>query len=159
MSLSFALLVLNVCNVFALPKCPIEKKVPYHNCFGTYIFSNGDMYVGEFQNGKKNGQGTYTFATSGNKYVGEYKNDMRSGNGTATYETGDKYVGEFKNNKKTVGTFLFSNGEKHVGEFKSDKYDGYGIHSYPDGNRHVGHYKNNQRSEQVLSLLLVGKDT
>ena len=53
MSLSFALLVLNVCNVFALPKCPIEKKVPYHNCFGTYIFSNGDMYVGEFQNGKK----------------------------------------------------------------------------------------------------------
>ena len=28
--------------------------------YGTYIHSNGDIYVGEFKNGKRNGEGTLT---------------------------------------------------------------------------------------------------
>ena len=32
------------------------------------------MYVGEFKNGLKNGQGTYTWS-DGSKYVGEWKGD------------------------------------------------------------------------------------
>ncbi len=29
---------------------------------GTYIYADGNKYVGEFKDGKLNGQGTYTFA-------------------------------------------------------------------------------------------------
>ena len=32
----------------------------------------------------------------GDKYVGEYKNGKRHGQGTYTYPIGDKYVGEWK---------------------------------------------------------------
>jgi hypothetical protein len=39
----------------SLPPCP-ETGLK-HNCFGTLAFSSGDKYVGEFQNGKRDGQG------------------------------------------------------------------------------------------------------
>ena len=32
------------------------------NGYGTYIFSSGDKYVGEWKNSKYHGQGTFTYA-------------------------------------------------------------------------------------------------
>jgi hypothetical protein len=55
----------------ALPPCPSERhptNSPWSDCFGTFTFSNGDKYVGEHKDDKRNGQGTYTFA-DGNKYA------------------------------------------------------------------------------------------
>ena len=52
-----------------LPTC----RGSHHNCFGTYTFANGDKYVGEFRDNKKNGQGTYTFA-NGRVKEGIWKN-------------------------------------------------------------------------------------
>ena len=63
-----------------LPPCPSDVSVRWHNCFGTYTWADGDKYVGEYKDGKLNGQGTYTLA-DGRKYVGEYKDDKRTGNG------------------------------------------------------------------------------
>ena len=80
-----------------LPPCPADINAYWHNCFGTYT-ADGDKYVGEFKDGKRSGQGTYTFA-SGEKYVGEYKDDKRNGRGTLTFGNGDKYVGAFKDGK------------------------------------------------------------
>ena len=42
---------------------------------GTFLYQNGDKYVGEFRNGKFHGQGTYLRVGEweGNKYVGEFK--------------------------------------------------------------------------------------
>ena len=56
------------------------------------------MYIGEFKNGKKHGQGTYTF-TSGEKYVGEFKDGTWEGQGTFTFSDGRKGVGEFRNDR------------------------------------------------------------
>ena len=39
---------------------------------GTSYYDNGDKYVGEVRNGKKHGQGTYTF-TDGSIVVGDWK--------------------------------------------------------------------------------------
>ena len=36
------------------------------------IYPNGSKYIGEWKNGKMDGQGTFNFP-SGNKYVGKYK--------------------------------------------------------------------------------------
>ena len=44
------------------------------NGLGTYTYSNGDKYVGEWKNDSKYGQGTYTYS-NGTKYVGECKED------------------------------------------------------------------------------------
>lgn len=54
------------------------------NCVNSYIHGNGtlqwykngepaDTYVGEFKDGKRHGQGTYTFS-NGRQYVGKWKN-------------------------------------------------------------------------------------
>ena len=88
---------------------------------GTYTWSDGQKYVGEFKDDKFNGQGTLTFA-NGNKYVGEFKDDEREGQGTFTFANGNKYVGEFKDDKREgQGTFTFANGKIKEGIWENDK--------------------------------------
>lgn len=38
-------------------------------------YQNGDKYEGQWQNGLKNGAGTYIYS-DGSKYQGEWKNDQ-----------------------------------------------------------------------------------
>ena len=55
---------------WALPECPSSGY--FHNCFGMYVWDDGNKYVGEWKDDKRDGQGTYTYA-NGDKYVGEFK--------------------------------------------------------------------------------------
>ena len=62
------------------------------NCYngqGTWTWSNGHKYVGEFKDNEMHGQGTYTWP-SGDKYVGEHKDNKRHGQGTYTWNSGNK---------------------------------------------------------------------
>jgi hypothetical protein len=91
------------------------------NGYGTYAYSGeweGDKYLGEWKDGKRHGQGTYTYA-SGDKYAGEFKDGMMHGQGTYTYGLGewegDKYVGEFKDDMMHgQGTYTEANGTVHI---------------------------------------------
>ncbi len=47
---------------------------------GTDIFSNGDMYTGEYKDGKPEGKGQYTWK-NGSFYIGEFKNGLKHGKG------------------------------------------------------------------------------
>lgn len=47
-------------------------------------FSNGDMYEGEWKNGRPNGVGTMTYMLGGS-YEGEWKNGKRDGKGVMTF--------------------------------------------------------------------------
>jgi len=138
---------------FALPPCPSDQNQYYHNCFGTVTFPNGDKYVGEFRNNKKNGQGTYTHA-NGNKYVGEYRDGKRNGQGTFTFGpsskwTGDKYVGEYRNGKQHgQGTYTHANGNKYVGEYRDGKRNGQGTYTFADGAKFVGEFRDGKRNGQ-----------
>lgn len=130
-----------------LPPCPNDQNARYHNCFGTYVWANGDKYVGEWLDNKKNGQGTYTFS-NGDKYVGGFKDGWRNGQGTFKFADGDKYVGEyvgeFKDDKRNgQGTFTFTNGDKYVGEWRDDKYNGRGTFTFANGEKYVGEFQNN----------------
>ena len=53
--------------------------------------------MGEFKDGMRNGQGTYTFS-DGKKYVGEWKDGKRS-NGT-TYDNKGNMIAKFVNGVK-----------------------------------------------------------
>jgi len=69
------------------------------NCFngeGTYIWSNGDQYIGGWKNGNKHGKGTYTYAL-GYQYIGEFKNGKVHGQGTMSSPDGNPNPLEFKN--------------------------------------------------------------
>ena len=70
------------------------------NGYGTYVWDNGDKYVGEWKNNLFEGQGTFTFGPGeweGNKYVGEFKNGVQEGQGTFTYADGTTESGIWKN--------------------------------------------------------------
>ena len=65
---------------------------------GTFSYSVGDKYVGEWKNGLLHGQGTYTSA-DGDKYVGEWKDGLMHGQGTLTYADGTSQKGLWQNDK------------------------------------------------------------
>jgi hypothetical protein len=62
---------------------------------GIHTFPNGDKYIGEFINRKRNGQGT--FISANGKYVGEWKNDRPNGLGILTHADGRIEEGMFQN--------------------------------------------------------------
>ena len=120
-------------HAYAQSNLPPCKESYFTACFGTYTFPDGAKYVGEFRDGKQNGQGTYTYP-DGAKYVGEFRDGKRNGQGTFTFPDGSKYVGEFRDGKRNgQGTFTFPNGEKYVGEFRDGKYNGNGAEYSPNG--------------------------
>ena len=47
---------------------------------GTYIYPNGEKYLGDWKNGKYHGHGTFTYH-NGIMYVGEFKDGKRNGKG------------------------------------------------------------------------------
>src|SRR5258706_366217 len=102
-----------------LPPCVPE--VVWTDCQGIDTFPNGGKYVGEFKDGKYNGESTFTFS-DGQKYVGEFKDG--------------KYHGQ--------GTFTFANGSTYVGDWKEGKYDGRGTLYAADGSiKQSGIWKDN----------------
>ena len=82
-----------------LPPCPSDQTAYWTNCVGTFNFSDGAKYVGEYRDDKRTGQGTYTWP-NGDKYVGEYRDGKRTGQGTFTWPNGAKYVGEYRDGKQ-----------------------------------------------------------
>jgi len=62
---------------------------------GTATHSNGNKYVGEWKDGKFNGQGALTF--DGGQYVGEWKDDVPNGQGKMTYLYGNVEEGLWGN--------------------------------------------------------------
>lgn len=120
-------------NPKKLKPCPLDKNSFYDNCWGTYIDSIGNKYVGEFRNNERNGQGIATF-TDGNKYVGEFKGDKFNGKGIYYFHTGSKYIGEFKDDKyHGQGIYTWPDGRKELGEYKNDELDGRAIRFKKDG--------------------------
>ena len=115
----------------------------WSDCVGESTYASGDKYVGEFKDGKRNGQGTYYFLADnkwkGDQYVGEFKDGLQSGKGTYHHladdkSRGDKYVGEFKDGKRNgQGPYYFLaenkwKGNQYVGEFKDGEQTGQGVY-------------------------------
>lgn len=101
------------CGVLAgskLPQCPSNTKAFWKDCQGTFTYSDGSQYVGEFRENEPNGQGIKTLP-NGDKYVGEFKQGTFNGRGTLTYGDGTKYVGGFYyGNRHYLGTYYASDG-------------------------------------------------
>ncbi len=145
----FLFVIVGLANASAqsnLPACQGSEVSRWSNCVGTNTSISGNKYVGEFQDGKPNGQGTVTFE-NGNKYVGEWKYGKINGQGTYTFANGNKYVGEYKDGKRNGQfTATFVSGDKYVGAYKDDKVDGQGTYTFASGNKYVGEHKDGRRN-------------
>jgi len=68
---------------WGLPKCQGNQNDYWHNCFGTQEWEEGTVYMGEYKNNKKNGQGTIIYGNrskyAGYKYVGQWKDGKYHG--------------------------------------------------------------------------------
>jgi hypothetical protein len=127
-----------------LPNCPSDPSVRWHNCFGTFTYDDGAIYIGEWQDNKRTGQGVTTYL-GGGKHIGEYKGDKRNGQGTYTYADGSKYVGLYKDGKKSgQGIYTYLNGDKYVGQFKDGDFNGQGSFTYTDGKVEKGIWKDDE---------------
>jgi hypothetical protein len=71
---------------------------------GVKVWPNGDIYVGDFVEDRREGSGTYTFGRGpweGERYEGSFLNERRHGTGTYRYRTGDVYTGPWANDVPT----------------------------------------------------------
>ena len=67
------------------------------------------------------GKGTFYF-TDGEKYVGDWKKDIKDGFGVYYYKSGNRYEGEFKKDHgEGKGVFYYANGDRHEGQFHNGK--------------------------------------
>jgi len=128
-----------------LPACPSDKKILWTNCFGTFNFSDGRNYVGEYKDNFPHGQGTLTVPNVG-QFVGEFREGNAHGKGRFSFTNGSSYVGEMKVDKPDgKGIWVYANGSKYTGEFKAAKYHGRGSFSFADGATYVGEYQEGAR--------------
>merc|ERR1712118_474045 len=84
---------------------------------GTFTYCNGDVYVGQWKEGKKHGIGTYAFK-----------------------EDRSKMKGEWVEGKLAFGQWVFPNGTFWSGKFRYNKPHGKGVWVFPNGNQLTGEY-------------------
>jgi DNA polymerase III epsilon subunit family exonuclease len=150
---------------------------------GTLIFSpsgewKGDRYVGEFINGIREGLGTYTWS-NGTTYSGQWIASKMFGNGimktaNGVIETGNfkdgllngfgtrrwkseegqgdhEYEGHFQNGKRHGrGIQKFANGDCYDGDWIEDIRNGHGVYTWANGNQYKGGWVNGRMSNQGL---------
>jgi len=129
---------------------------------GEFVYSeegeddNDGKYVGEYKDGKPNGQGTFTYGKGkyeGHKYLGEFKDGKPNGKGTYTWSDGRMYEGEFKDGiKHGQGTWTSIKGYKYVGEWRENK--SWNGKEYDKKGNIIGKYVNGVKIMKHLLIIL-----
>jgi putative phage-type endonuclease len=116
---------------------------------------NGDTFVGNFVNGKRNGYGVYTLV-NGDRYEGNWIDGNRTGKGIYIWSNGDRFEGEFEDGSLTIGTKIFANGNRYEGEFE-DEWFFKGIINYANGNRYEGELFEDEYNEKGIFIWANGE--
>eukprot|EP00347_Sterkiella_histriomuscorum_P023268 403335301 len=111
------------------------------NGHGIQIWMNGEKYDGQWEMGMRSGMGIWTGTENGNTYMGKWCRNKAEGYGTYTWPNGDTYEGEWQASQKHgKGTDFFSNGDKYNGFYKEGKPHGQGIYTWINGSSYVGEF-------------------
>ncbi|XP_030062408.1 MORN repeat-containing protein 5 [Microcaecilia unicolor] len=90
----------------------------------------GSSYVGEYRNGRMEGEGKYTLPTD-TRYEGEMKDGMFHGKGTLHFPGGSQYTAIWEDGIALEGEYMFSDGLKY--KEKNWQYcDGYDRRFYTE---------------------------
>jgi hypothetical protein len=131
-------------------------------------FPSGDKYNGEIKNGKRDGQGAYSWK-SGDTYTGDWDNDKMSGSGKYEFENGAVLDGTFSDDEFIEGTYEIStkygdytfqienkkptyveidlkNGTTYDGDMKNESMTGKAKIEYANGDTYSGKVINGEKS-------------
>ncbi|XP_042510197.1 uncharacterized protein LOC122085735 [Macadamia integrifolia] len=105
------------------------------------VYSNGDVYEGEFHKGKCSGSGVYYYYMSG-RYEGDWVDEKYDGYGVETWARGSRYRGQYRQGlRHGYGVYRFYTGDVYSGEWSNGQSHGCGVHTCEDGSRYVGEFK------------------
>ena len=111
-----------------------------------------------FLHQKKHGKGTYLYS-NGDVYEGDWEENLRSGKGELNCKKGDLCRGEFSNDELVSGVYIDTNGSNYKnsehpdkpslnGFFKKGRLYGFGRIEFADGGVYDGMFKDGKRSGQ-----------
>ena len=148
----FAIILISLLytNVYALPKCPGEKRIisKWINCTGSYKAIDGHSYSGDFDsNGNYGGNGVL-ITKEGGKLEGQFLKGKLNGKGKQTFMKGNTkitYEGDwFMGNWHGKGKLWTDDGVfSYEGDFQNMEMTGYGTLKFK-GNTQTGKWKNGE---------------
>ena len=117
------------------------------NGIGEFSFKNGNLYKGEFKNGKMDGIGIANYKNK-KEYLGEFKEGNKTGYGIMKWPTEEKFEGLWKNDSLKFGEYSWPNGSIFFGNFQNDNVNGYGtFYNSSMGTIETGLWKNGKRDD------------
>ncbi|UYV83608.1 NPEPPS [Cordylochernes scorpioides] len=108
------------------------------NGYGKVTYHNGDVYEGYFQGGLRHGHGTMKQgqfpAAAAQLYIGEWNNNRRQGYGVLdNIRSGEKYMGMWHEDARHgTGMVVTIDGVYYEGNFYLDKLSGHGVMIFED---------------------------
>ncbi len=103
-----------------------------------YIWNDGDMFIGEMNNGEYGEQGYFVWEDA--EYIGQLNNELRTGEGVMIFADA-VYTGDFLDGSMT-GTGVVEWNDEHIfiGNFDDGYVDGFGKHYHPNGDYYIGYF-------------------
>lgn len=126
--------------VWSIGSKPKSEKKANSGCW-VQVYSNGDVYEGEFHKGKYSGSGVYYYYMKG-RYEGDWIDQKYDGYGVETWARGSRYRGQYRQGlRHGIGVYRFYTGDVYAGEWSNGQCHGCGVHTCNDGSRYVGEFK------------------
>ena len=131
---------------------------------GIHIFSNNNIYFGNWENNKMNGIGKMIkFSEKINDlneifdpkvlpfYCGNWKNNLENGEGEEIWKDNSIYKGEYKDGfKHGKGILILPDGTEYEGEYSQGQIEGKGKMKYKDGRVYEGNWLNNKMNGEGI---------
>ncbi|XP_009600967.1 uncharacterized protein LOC107806603 [Nicotiana tabacum] len=126
--------------VWSIGSKPKPERKPISGCW-VQVYSNGDVYEGEFHKGKCSGSGVYYYRLSG-RYEGDWIDGKYDGYGVETWTKGSRYRGQYRQGlRHGVGMYRSYTGDLYAGEWCNGQCHGSGVHTCEDGSSYTGEFK------------------
>ncbi|XP_059275828.1 uncharacterized protein LOC132030280 [Lycium ferocissimum] len=126
--------------VWSIGSKPKPERKPISGCW-VQVYSNGDVYEGEFHKGKCSGSGVYYYRLNG-RYEGDWIDGKYDGYGVETWSKGSRYRGQYRQGlRHGVGMYRSYTGDLYGGEWCNGQCHGFGVHTCEDGSSYTGEFK------------------
>jgi len=111
------------------------------NGLGKMTYPNGDIYHGEWVDGKMHGEGSYTYKKTGDVYSGTWVQNKKQGKGDYSFGKDKSMLrGEWENGELVDGSWELKNFANYYGKFKMGRPLGVGKFEFKNGYTQDGEF-------------------